>query len=87
MDASPHSGGGPDSKRTNLLEALCAYWIDIASPASKHCFEAVQDAWHVMRVRVDIVLETQKLWRPISAHKIFFHALQLPDNKLITIDV
>ena len=51
MDASPHSGGGPDSKRTNLLEALCAFWLAIDSPASRHCFHAVQDVWHVMRVR------------------------------------
>ena len=83
MDASPHSGGGPDSKRTNLLEALCAFWLAIDSPASRHCFHAVQDVWHVMRVRADIVLKTQKLGRPISAHKIFFHALQVPDHTLI----
>ena len=83
MDASPHSGGGPDSKRTNLLEALCAFWLDIDSPASRHCFHTVQDVWHVMRVRADIVLKTQKLGRPISAHKIFFHALQVPDHTLI----
>ena len=27
VDANPHSGGGPDNKITNLLEALCVHWL------------------------------------------------------------
>ena len=50
VDGNPHSGGGADNKRTNLLEALCAHWVNLPKiTAAETALEALQDAWRVMR--------------------------------------
>ena len=84
VDMNPHSGRGPDNRRTNLLEALCAFWNTMpANAAAQNALVAVQDAWHLMRLRVDVALQMHGLVRPRSAHSIVFHALQVAGNAVL----
>ena len=84
VDANPRSGGGPDNKRTNLLEALCFHMVTLPDEdAARTAWEALQDAWHVMRLRVDIALRQLGIDRPVSAHRVIAHALQVHDNNVM----
>ena len=83
VDANPHSGGGPDNKRTNLLEALCAHWVALPNEmAAQTALQWLQDTWHMMRLRVDFALQEHRMCRPVSAHRVVAHALQVPENRV-----
>ena len=87
-DMNPQSGRGPDNKRTNLIEALCAYWYQSHQATNSRTFHAsfqttvenalfsFQDAWRLMRVRVDIALRCSNM-ATINAHQILAPALQV----------
>ena len=73
VDCNPHSGSGPDNKRTNLLEALCAYWLQ--QQEGQRIFTHVQHLWHLMRMRVDFALRDCSLPHPVCAHIALRRAL------------
>ena len=93
-DKNPHSSGGPDNKRTNLVEALCAYWYQSSQagrfttfvPQCQSAFEnaliPMQEAWHMMRIKVDIALRSSKTMK-VNAHAIVAEALQVEDNAVM----
>ena len=90
-DLNPRSGRGADNKRTNLIEALCAYWYHSSEEAAltsltpmfqttlENALVSLLDAWHLMRVRVDKVLPCGSM-ATISAYQILGSALQVEDN-------
>ena len=83
-DGNPRSGRGPDNRRTNLVEGLCAYWTTLPlHPGAQDALAAVQDAWHVMRLRVDFALRTHSRGRSVNGHSVFLLALQVTDNALM----
>ena len=77
VDCSPRSGSGPDNKRTNLLEALCAHWLYFQD--GQHILTIVQELWHLMRLRVDFALRECPLAGPVCAHRAVHGALQVRD--------
>ena len=52
--------------------------------AARTALEALQDAWHVMRLRVDFALRQLLIDRPVSAHMVIAHALQVHDNNVMS---
>ena len=80
-DGNPRSGTGPDNRRTNLAKGLCAYWMTLPlHNGAQTALAAVQDAWHVMRLRVDFALRTHSRGRSVNGHSVFLLALQVTDN-------
>ena len=81
VDAHPHSGGGPDNNRTNLVEALCAHLLmldgDIVAQAA---LVALQDAWHMMRLRIDLALRQHMVDGPANAHAVVGLALRVQED-------
>ena len=91
-DRNPHSGGGPDNKRTNLVEALCAFWHNSLQASmtgdlsAEYALTALQDAWHMTRLRVDFVIQRQHpdlVHCSVNAHQIIYLVLQVEDNALM----
>ena len=77
VDANPHSGVGPDNKRSNLLEALCAYWLQL--PDGQHILRKVQQLWHLMSLGVSAALRESPLPRPVNSHRALRRALMVGD--------
>ena len=91
----PYSAGGPDDKRTNLLQALCAHWNDsfetanytTSHPAFRTTVEyalfSFQTAWQMMQVKVGIALRYNDT-ETVNAHQILPRALQVEDNAVLS---
>ena len=89
IDMNPHSGGGPDNDRNNIAEALCAHWhfLDIDSLETtlltgQATLLAFQEAWCLMRIKVDLALRHRPLHRP-NGHQVFMSALQMKDDAMM----
>ena len=92
---NPYSAGGPDDKRSILLQALCAHWNDsfetadytTSPPTSRTTMEyalfSFQAAWHMMQVKVDIALRYNDT-ETVNAHQILPRALQVEDDAVLT---
>ena len=84
VDQSPQSSRGPDNMRTNLVEALCAHLNTLAFDAvGDQVLHALQDAWHMMRIRIDLALQAGGAPAVLNAHSVIVCALQVPDNVIM----
>ena len=89
-DRNPHSGAGPDNARTNIVEALCAHWWGIwrtnivGHVEANLALQALQEAWHLMRIKVDLALRNRRYqpYRP-NAHQVFMAALMVEEDAVM----
>ena len=70
--------------RTNLVEALCAHLNTLAFDAvGDQVLHALQDAWHMMRLRIDAALRAGGAVALVNAHAVIVPALLVQDNAVM----
>ena len=66
------------------MEALCAHLRTVPFDAvAEQVLAALQDAWHMMRIRIDLALQAGGAPAVLNAHSVIVCALQVPDNVIM----